>query len=286
MRDDDNAARTYAIYWFHAEVFAKAANDDGLVANTPGLAGAAHNLGRTMIARQYQDHLLTVEYRPTDNEIQQYYTFNKQLCTVPARYHLARVVVQVAKHASPDEAASAQKRLAEIQARLKKGDAFGTVADELSDLPGKGAGGDAGWLTDDDLDKDEASGWIKTMAPSTVSEPKKTIRGFEIFQMIEVEPSRVKPVSECRDAIAQQIKRDYYKKASEARADELVKRYKASMNIDSFIAAARAAKGVPIPADASGRMPAPGTDTSGRTAAPGADASGPMAAPAADATGR
>jgi hypothetical protein len=250
MREDDNFARVYAVRWFHAEIFAKAAREDGLVAKTPGLGGAAENLGRNLIAREYQDHLLDVEYKPTDNEIEQYYTFNKELCTAPARYHIARVGVQIAKHASPEEIAAAEKRLAEIQQRLKKGDAFATVADELSDLPSKGPGGDSGWLTDDDLAKDEQSAWIKTLAVGTVSEPKKTIRGTEIYLMMEKEPSRVKTAAECRPEIETRIKREYYKKVSENRADELAKRFKASMNLDAFIAAARAAKGMPVPTEA------------------------------------
>jgi hypothetical protein len=250
MREDNNFARVYAVRWFHAEIFAKAARDDGLVAKTPGLAGAADNLGRNLIAREYQDHLLEVEYKPTDNEIQQYYTFNKELCTTPARYHIARAGVQIAKHASPEEIAAAQKRLAEIEARLKKGDAFATVADELSDLPSKGPGGDSGWLTDDDLAKDEQSGWIKELAAGSVSEPKKTIRGTEIYLMMEKEPSRVKTAAECRPEIETRIKREYYKKVSEGRADELAKRFKASMNLDAFIAAARAAKGIGVAPDA------------------------------------
>src|SRR5262249_34389578 len=100
MREDDNFARIYAIRWYQAELFARAAADDGVAARVPGLQGAAQNLGRNLIADQYMTEVLQVEYKPTDAEIQSYYTMNKERCATPGRLHLARLGVQVAKNAS------------------------------------------------------------------------------------------------------------------------------------------------------------------------------------------
>ncbi|MBU6178849.1 MAG: hypothetical protein KGR69_04255, partial [Verrucomicrobia bacterium] len=111
MKEDRNFASTFAVRWYEAELFSRAAADDGLLAKKPGLAGAAANLSRNLISDQYVDAMLADELKPSDSEIASYYTMNKEKCRTPIRYRFARVGVQIAKNASAEEKAAAQKRI-------------------------------------------------------------------------------------------------------------------------------------------------------------------------------
>ncbi len=256
MREDDNFARIFAVRWFHAELFARAAQDDGLLARKPGLGAAAADLGRNLLASEYMREMVEVEQEPTETEIKTYYSMNPELCTPPKRFHLARLGVEVAQRASEAELEGAKKRLGEMQSKLAAGVPFGQVADELSDLPSKESGGDVGWLTAEELGKDEGSAALTRLAPGTTSEVIRTRRGQEIFRMLEVEEGKPKSLEECKPLIVARIKKEYASAARQRRADELVKRYGASMNLDAFLAAARAARAV-LPSPAASRETEP-----------------------------
>ncbi|HZR83332.1 MAG TPA: peptidylprolyl isomerase [Candidatus Binatia bacterium] len=252
MRDDENFGRIFAVRWYETELFAKAAADDGVLAKKPGLAGAAQNLGRNLIADEYVKYVLEEEFKPSETEIKTYYTMNaKERCTQPARYHLARLGVQIAKNASEAETSGANARLAKMQERLKT-EPFATVADEMSDLPAKGAGGDVGWIADDELGKEEGVGVIRALAVGKTSDPIRTLRGLEIFKMVEKQEAKTLTLDECRPKIVSQINAEYRRSSTRRRTDELAKRYSASLNLDAFLAAARSAKGQDVPASPAG----------------------------------
>jgi parvulin-like peptidyl-prolyl isomerase len=243
MRTDDNFARTFAVRWYEAELFAKAAADDGVIAQRPGLADAARNLGRNLISDEYTKYVLEAEFAPSDVELQSYYTMNKERCVEPARYHLARIGVQIAKNASEQEKAGANQRLAAMRERLAKGESFAIVADEMSDLPAKAEGGDVGWISDDDLGKEEGVAAIRTLAVGQMTEPVQTRRGLEIFRMVEKQDAKTLSLEACKPKLVAQINSEYLKAAARRRTDELAKRYNASMNLDAFVAAARRVQG-------------------------------------------
>lgn len=245
-RDDANFGRTYAVRWYESELLVRAAGDDGVLVRVPGLAGAARNLGRPLIAGEYVKQMLEVEYKPTDAEVQSYYAMNKETCKVPARYHLARLGVQVAKNASQPELEGAKKRLTTMQERLKGGEAFGKVADEMSDLPAKKEGGDVGWIGDDELGEEEGVAILRSLAVGATSEPIKTRRGLEIFKLVEREDARTKTLDQCRPQLVEQINAEYRKAASRKRVDELARRYNASLNLDAFLAAVAEVPGRPL----------------------------------------
>jgi hypothetical protein len=258
VRSDDNFGRRYAVRWYEAELFSKAAADDGVVAKVPGLAEASRNLGRNLIADEYLRFVLKEDYAPSDAEIQTYYTMNKERCVEPARYHLTRLGVQIAKNASEQELAGAKERLAKMQGRIAAGESFGTIADEMSDLPAKEAGGDVGWIGDDELGKEEGVEAIRTLAVGKMTEPLRTRRGLEIFRLVEKRDGKQLTLEECRTKLVALINTEYTKAAARRRTDELAKRYNASMNLDAFLAAARQVEGrEPAKKDAQGLSDAP-----------------------------
>ena len=145
--------------------------------------------------------------------------------------------------ASEKEKQGANERLEAVRARLQKGDSFGSVADELSDVPSKESGGGAGWFNEKELADDAMGTTVKALSPGGVSEPVKTARGFEIVKLLESKPAREHTFEECKNGLAEKFIEQYARDAVQKRADELVKQLNAALNLDGFIAAARA---VPI----------------------------------------
>jgi hypothetical protein len=74
LNDDSNFARIYAVRWYQAELSLRAAADDGVLKRVPGLEGAARNLGRNLIADEYSSRMMAVDFKPTDSEIQSFYS--------------------------------------------------------------------------------------------------------------------------------------------------------------------------------------------------------------------
>ena len=241
MREDRNFATTFAVRWYESELFARAARDDGLIAKKPGLAGAAANLSRNMIADQYVDAMLAEEFQPSEAEISSYYTMNKEKCRSPIRYRFARVGVLVAKNASEEEKVAAQKRMDAIEERLVAGDSFASVAERLSDLPGKKPGGELDWIEDAELGKEEGVDVLRVLAVGDRTPPIKTRRGLEVFTLLEKEDGRQQTLEECRPKLVDQINAEYRRAATRKRVDELARRYGAAMNLDSFLEATRKA---------------------------------------------
>jgi hypothetical protein len=240
IRSEDNYARIFAVRWFQNALLAKAAEADGFVSKTPGLASAARAEADDLIAQQYAQVLVDSAIPPTDTEIEQSYKLNKAQCIIAARYHLARIVVVVGARASDKEVEGARVRIDAIKARLDKGDPFATVADELSDVGGRGPGGDYGWFPEDQLAGDPDAAKIKTLAAGQTSDVLRTPRGFEIIKVVERQEPKQRTFAECKDAIARHITNQYRKTTLQQKADQLVKRYDAALNLDAFIAAARA----------------------------------------------
>ncbi|MCW2316132.1 peptidyl-prolyl cis-trans isomerase C [Rhodoblastus acidophilus] len=114
-----------------------------------------------------------------------------------------------------DDAAKAQKPEDEIHAlhilvptedeakkveeRLKKGEDFGKLADELSKDPGS-KGGDLGWFTKDRMVPEFADVAFKTEA-GKVSDPVKTQFGWHVIKVLEKRQKAFPPFDQVKDQV-------------------------------------------------------------------------------------
>ena len=122
---------------------------------------------------------------------------------------------EAALKATYDEAAKAQKPEEEIHAlhilvptekeaqdvekRLKAGEDFGKVADELSKDPGS-KGGDLGWFTKDRMVPEFAEAAFK-LQPGQVSEPVKTQFGWHVIKVLEKRNKPFPSMDQVRDQL-------------------------------------------------------------------------------------
>jgi len=240
LRRDDNYARIFAVQRFQTAMFAAAAEEDGFLARTPGLKGAAASNSADVVSRIYVKDTVLAALRPSESELDQFYKLNRSLCVEPPRYRIAKVVILLSPRATDKEKDGAKERLDAAEARLKKGDDFAAVADETSDVPTRAGGGDLGWFSEKELEQDPVGNDVKPLGAGGVSQPIRSPRGYEIVKVLEKQERKEKSFSECRPVLLEKFIEQYAKTAVQRRADELVKQMNASLNLDAFIAAARA----------------------------------------------
>jgi hypothetical protein len=245
LRQDANALRYFAIQWFHRMVFTDGARAEGFLAKHAGLEEAAQDRARRLITDTYVDEVEAEEYTPTETEIEQFYKLHRERCGVAARFRLARVGVLIGKHASEEEQAGARKRIDAIEKRVKAGEDFATIVADGNDMPEKLPGGELGWVTATDLagaGGELSAETFLALTPGSTTGVIRTPRGYEIFKLLEKDEPRTMTLEECRPKLAESLRSQFHESVRVRRADALVEKLGASMNIDNFFAAVRSAK--------------------------------------------
>lgn len=247
LKRDPVAARNFAVRWYTNALLARDAEAKGLYARQPGLRLASEAAARSLVARTYLRDLIDRKYAPTERELRQAYDLRKdKICRVPSRYRLAVLGVRFGAHASPEELALAEKRLAEMQKRLGAGDAFAEVADALSDHPQELPGGELGWVTDPELAGLNAADPVKVLEVGQRTEPIRSPGGIVIYEMLERGDAAVLPFEQCRPLLVLSLNSEFARDIQKRRMDEIAEEQDASMNEDAFMAAL---KQVPTPED-------------------------------------
>lgn len=87
--------------------------------------------------------------------------------------------------------------------RVKGGEDFGKVADEVSKDPGS-KGGDLGWFTRDRM-VPEFGDAVAKMKPGQISDPIKSQFGWHIVKLDESRPKTFPPLDQVRDQVARYV---------------------------------------------------------------------------------
>jgi peptidyl-prolyl cis-trans isomerase C len=88
-------------------------------------------------------------------------------------------------------------------ARIKSGEDFAKVADEMSKDPGS-KGGDLGWFTKDRMVPEFADAAAK-LQPGQLSEPVKSQFGWHIIKLDQTRPKTFPPLDQIKDQVARYV---------------------------------------------------------------------------------
>jgi peptidyl-prolyl cis-trans isomerase D len=112
---------------------------------------------------------------------------------------------------------AARAKAQDVEKQLRAGGNFADLAKKYSDDPGsKDKGGEIGWVTPQSAYVPEFIKGSLALNPGEISAPVQSSFGFHIIQAEEKKAAGVKPFSEVKDQIAQQLAQD--KAGSEADA--------------------------------------------------------------------
>lgn len=102
-----------------------------------------------------------------------------------AQLHLAHILVAMPEGATPEQIATAQKKIEGVKALLDKGEMdFAAAAVRYSDSPNALEGGDLGWRSSDEIPTAFAN-LIRDMKPGQVSTPLRGPSGFQLLKLVE-----------------------------------------------------------------------------------------------------
>jgi peptidyl-prolyl cis-trans isomerase SurA len=101
------------------------------------------------------------------------------------QYHLAHILIGVPEGATPEQIATAQQEVADVQGRIQRGEIdFAAAAVRYSDSPNALEGGDLGWRDLDEIPPSFAQ-MITSMQPGQVIGPVRGPSGFQLLQLVE-----------------------------------------------------------------------------------------------------
>lgn len=175
---------------------------------TPAVAAQLERVREQAIVETYLRSVSEPpESYPDEAEIQKAYDANKTALIVPRRYHLAQIFI--ALPTTPDKAAeaAANKKLADVQAKLKASKAdFAALAKEMSDEKQSAEqGGEIGWVPEDQV-RPEIKAEVAGLASGGISAPIKLNDGWHIVKLIATKPSETRPLADVRAVLVQRLR--------------------------------------------------------------------------------
>lgn len=145
-------------------------------------------------------------YEITEPEIELYYSQNQYRFEQPERIKV-RHILFMTMDKSDEESEKARETAESVLKQLEDGDDFAELAKEHSEDPGNADnGGDLGWVSRGMMDPafEEAAFALQTGA--TTSAPVKSEFGYHLIRLDERETGSVKPLSEVREVIRDDLK--------------------------------------------------------------------------------
>ena len=143
--------------------------------------------------------------KPTTAELQQYYQNNRSNYTTPARWHVAHILLDVPKNATPKQLDGLKEKLAAIRKKIIAGESFAKLAQTNSeDILTLKKGGEMPWFTAGTLGP-IFERTVTELKPGQVSQPVQTRYGMELIKLIAAEPQKVKSYAQ----VQQQVKTAY-----------------------------------------------------------------------------
>ncbi len=174
----------------------------------------------------------------TDAEIRQYYQDHPDEFRLPEMRRASHILLKIPNDASKAELEAIRKKAEEIEKRLKKGEAFASLAKEYSEDPVSAArGGDLGLFKKGTMVK-PFDDKVFSMKEGEISEPIQTNFGLHIIKVTDIRPSRELTLKEVHDRIASQIKA---KKTEKMLWDQANKAYDTIIELGSLEAYADSA---------------------------------------------
>ena len=146
---------------------------------------------------------------PADPDVQNTYEANKTAFLVPRQFHLAQIYVAMPKGADKAATDKAEKKVADIQAKLKqKGADFAAIARTESEAPESATkGGEIGWVLETQI-RPEVRQAVAGLAKGAVSESIRFDDGWQIIRLIDTKASYTRPLAEVRGQIVDKLRAD------------------------------------------------------------------------------
>ncbi len=140
-----------------------------------------------------------------DAQIQAYYQDNIASFQVPEQRRARHILLAAREDDSVERHREQQQKATEILNILKKNSDFAAAAEQYSEDPSKGNGGDLGFFQQGSM-VPEFDAKVFSMQPGEVSDVVKTSFGYHIIKLEEIKPASTRSLQEVRDTVVGAIR--------------------------------------------------------------------------------
>jgi peptidyl-prolyl cis-trans isomerase SurA len=138
---------------------------------------------KELIIKQLQQRLVASKISVSDQEVQQYITFNESSDSSKITYHLRHILIATPESAKPEDIQKAKERADTAYRKIQAGSQFEDIAIKTSDGRNALKGGDLGERKANELPQLFVSA-VKDLNPGETSEPAKSASGFHLLQLV------------------------------------------------------------------------------------------------------
>ncbi len=140
------------------------------------------NIREEIILTRLREREVDGRVQISENEVDTFLASQGQSIQRVQEFRVSQILVRLPENATPEESALAKEKLQRVETALKSGQAFGSVAKELSDAPDKEQGGDLGWRERGRLPSLFLTA-VESLKPGEVSRVVRSPNGFHILRL-------------------------------------------------------------------------------------------------------
>ncbi len=166
----------------------------------------------------------------SEQEIKDYYDGHPQQFQQPERVHAKHILIKVDPKAEKSKKAEAKNKIKKIQQRLKAGEQFSKLAEELSQCPSSKKGGDLGYFRRGQMVK-SFEDVAFAMKPGEVSDIVETKFGYHLIKFVDKKEAATVPYKEAKDRLIQQLKQQ----KTHEQVTQYVAKLKENAKIERFL---------------------------------------------------
>lgn len=141
-------------------------------------------LRRDLTLQQIQQGIVQQRTQVSDLEIDNFLSTAGERFWVMPEYRLGHILISLSSSPTATELREAERRAAQVVARIRRGESFASVAIAESDGPAALEGGDLGWRKSSDLPTLFAD-QLPRLVPGAVTEPIRSPAGFHILTLYD-----------------------------------------------------------------------------------------------------
>ncbi len=151
---------------------------------------------------------LMTDINPSDEALLAFYESEKQSFMVAGHRRASHILFEVPEGTSIDDAEIKRAQAEEALSRIKNGEEFSVIAEEVSeDIGSAKLGGDLGIITEGMMDA-EFEKALATLKEGEVSEVIQTVYGFQIIKLVSKEADTIEPFEQVKEKVTELFKRD------------------------------------------------------------------------------
>lgn len=179
---------------------------------------------RTLLAQKAEEVAIQKNINVTDADVRAYYDTNKHTYKRPKQFKASHILVKVDPSSNAEERATLEKKAKDLAAKAKSGEEFYNLAYYNSDDRSKYVGGDLGYFHEGQT-VPEFEDAIKKMKVGEISAPVKSMYGWHIIKLVELNEMKQLEFEETKVRIREQLEKAAREKLYSNWMDELKAKY-------------------------------------------------------------